>query len=234
MEVSGVHSNRFVLLCDHERWGRYENELSTAHHDVEHIGDGIDVLTTCNREPPLAVIIDMASGRGRNNESLVALTNLELAWPILRCRAKPDGSLMVISTTPINRAPLLTALEQIEAGDPTWFRNDIERRKVRVPVQIRARARLASQEQWLLGTILDLGAGGCFVHTFEPFEIGEAVVVEIRDLYSLPFELTGFVTWARTWDQGTKLPGIGIAFDGRGPIEHLVDALMGLPLLQSF
>ena len=63
---------------------------------------------------------------------------------------------------------------------------------------------------------------------------GEAVVIEIRDLYSLPFELTGFVTWARTWDQSTKLPGIGIAFDGRGPIEHLVDALIGLPLLQSF
>ena len=234
MQVAQVQSTRFVLLCDHERWGRYEKELALAEHEVERLDDVLDVLKTCIRKPPLAVIIDMASSRGRNNDSLVALTNLELAWPILRCRAKPDGSLMVISTTPINRAPLLTALEQIEEGDSSWFRNDIARRNVRVPVQIRARARLANDERWQLGTILDLGAGGCFFHTFEPFELGEPVVIEIRDLYSLPFELSGFVTWARTWDQSTKLPGIGIAFDGRGPIEHLLDALMGLPLLQSF
>jgi len=234
MEAVQSKTNRFVLLCDQARWSRYENELSGAEHEVEHLSDVVDVLKTCIRQSPLAVIIDMASSRGRNNESLVALTNLELAWPILRCRTKPDGSLMVISTTPINRAPLLTALDEIEVGERTWFREDIERRSVRVPVQIRARARLEDDETWVKGTILDLGSGGCFFHSFQSFELEQLVIVEIRDLYSLPFELSGCVTWKRTWETGTQLPGIGIAFDGRGPLPHLVDALLNLPLLQSF
>ena len=91
--------NRFVVLCDAERQERYSTELHSADHQVEMLDDVVDVLKTCIRHPPLAVIVDMVSGRKMNGDAIVALTNLELSWPILRCRKKPGGGLMVISTS---------------------------------------------------------------------------------------------------------------------------------------
>ena len=80
--------NRFVVLCDSERQERYAVELGEVSHEVEMLDDVVEVLKTCIRHPPLAVIVDMVSGRKMNGDAIVALTNLELSWPILRCREK--------------------------------------------------------------------------------------------------------------------------------------------------
>lgn len=220
--------NRFVVLCDSERQERYAAELGEVSHEVEMLDDVVEVLKTCIRHPPLAVIVDMVSGRKMNGDAIVALTNLELSWPILRCRKKPGGGLMVISTHPINRAPFIEALNEISVGSPAWTRDDVLRKHVRLSVQLRARVRFGDEESWDMGTILNIGARGCFFHTYRSAEKGTSVIVELRDLYDLPFEIQGHVAWSRTWRQSPKLPGFGVVFDG-GPMEHLIDAIMRLP-----
>jgi hypothetical protein len=220
--------NRFVVLCDVERQERYSGELETSKHQVEMLDDVVEVLKTCIRNPPLAVIVDMVSGRKMNGDAIVALTNLELSWPILRCRKKPGGGLMVISTHPINRAPFIEALDEISVGSPAWTRDDVLRKHVRLPVQLRARVMCGDDELWEMGTILNIGARGCFFHTYKSAEKNTPITVELRDLYDLPFEIKGRVAWARTWRQSPKLPGFGIVFED-GPMDHLVNAIMRLP-----
>lgn len=224
--------HRFVVLCDEERQAPYESELSGGPHHVELLGDVAEVLKSCIREPPLAVIVDMVSGRKMNGDGIVALTNLELHWPILRCRKKPGGGLMVISTHPINRAPFIQALDEIAVGDSGWTRDDILRKQVRLPVQIRARVRLLEAEDWHMGTVLNLGAKGCFFHCYEMFEKHSTVVVELRDLFDLPFEMQGTVAWMRSWRQSPKLPGFGVVFD-TGPMDHLIEAMIRLPTVMN-
>ena len=135
---------------------------------------------------------------------------------------------MVISTHPINRAPFIEALNEISVGSPAWTRDDVLRKHVRLSVQLRARVRFGDEESWDMGTILNIGARGCFFHTYKNAEKGTSVIVELRDLYDLPFEIQGHVAWSRTWRQSPKLPGFGVVFDG-GPMEHLIDAIMRLP-----
>ncbi len=94
--------HRFVVLCDEERQAPYESELSGGPHHVELLGDVAEVLKSCIREPPLAVIGDMVSFRKMNVDVSVALTNLELHWLILRFRKKPCDGLTVIAIHPIN------------------------------------------------------------------------------------------------------------------------------------
>lgn len=223
-----VTDNRFVVLCDAERQPRYSTELVEASHQVEMVDDVVEVFKSCIRRPPLAVIVDMVSGRKMNGDAIVALTNLELSWPILRCRKKPGGGLMVISTHPINRAPFIEALDEISVGSPAWSRDDVLRKDVRLAVQLRGRLKFGEDEGWEMGTILNIGARGCFFHTYKHAEKGTPVTVELRDLYDLPFEIRGRVAWTRKWRQSPKLPGFGIVFE-EGPMEHLIDAIMTLP-----
>ena len=74
------------------------------------------------------------------------------------------------------------------------------------------------EDLWEMGTILNIGARGCF-HTYKHADKGTEVTIELRDLYDLPFEIKGRVAWTRTWRQSPKLPGFGIVFEV-GPLEH--------------
>ena len=140
---------------------------------------------------------------------------------------------MVISTHPINRAPFIEALNEISVGNPAWTRDDILRKYVRLSVQLRARVRLGDEELWDMGTILNIGAKGCFFHTYQTVEKGTPVIVELRDLYDLPFAIPGRVAWVRSWRQSPKLPGFGVVFEQGPTIEHLIDALMRIPSVSS-
>ena len=214
--------NRFILLCEESRCDRYFPCIEAVSYEVEVVTNADDVFRLCVERAPYAVIVDMVSGMHLNSERLNILYNLSLAWPVVRCRTRHDGPFVIISTNPINRSNFEDALGQIATGDPAWQPKETIRRDIRVELQLRARWRNSGTEaDWKLGTILNLSAGGCFLHLYENQDLGTEMELEILDLVEFPLHIEGKVVWRRSWDDGVMLPGMGVTFESGEGLSEL-------------
>ena len=154
-------ADRIIVLSLSDRVAPYQEALASFELEVEYLDNVMEVFRSCVRRPPGALIVDMVSASALESSALVNLTNLNLGWPIVRCRARPDGILMLVSTSPINRGAIGEALPKLLERDANWVNVNNVRMDLRVPVEVRGRCRIGDGE-WVLGNVLNLGTGGCF------------------------------------------------------------------------
>ena len=173
----------------------------------------------------------MVSASALESSALVNLTNLNLGWPIVRCRARPDGILMLVSTSPINRGPIEEALPKLLERDPNWVNVNNLRMDMRVPVEVRGRCRVGDGE-WELGNVLNLGTGGCF-HCYANISVDTMVEIELRDLDREPLLFKGRVSWTSLWEFSPRLPGFGVQFERSGDTDKLVEYIVRSPRLKN-
>ena len=90
-------ADRIIVLSLSDRVAPYQEALASFELEVEYLDNVMEVFRSCVRRPPGALIVDMVSASALESSALVNLTNLNLGWPIVRCRARPDGILMLVS-----------------------------------------------------------------------------------------------------------------------------------------
>ena len=225
-------AGRIIVLSLSERVAPYQEALASFDLEVEYIDKVMDVFRSCVRRPPGALIVDMVSASALESSALVNLTNLNLGWPIVRCRARPDGILMLVSTSPINRGPIAEALPKLLERDPNWVNVNNVRMDMRVPVEARGRCRIGDGE-WELGNVLNLGTGGCFFHCYANVSVDTEVEVELRDLDKEPLVFKGRVSWTSLWEFSPRLPGFGVQFHRSPDTDKLVDYIVRSPRLKN-
>lgn len=225
-------AGRIIVLSLSERAAPYKEALASFDHEVEYVDQVMDVFRSCVRQPPGALIVDMVSASALESSALVNLTNLNLGWPIVRCRARPDGVLMLVSTSPINRGAINEALPKILERDPNWVNVNNVRMDLRVPVEARGRCRIGDGE-WQLGNVLNLGTGGCFFHCYSTVSVDTDIEIELRDLGRDPLVFKGRVSWTSLWDFSPRLPGFGVQFERSPDSDKLVDYIVKSPRLKN-
>jgi len=219
--------DHFILLCSEKRQKAYSEVVSSAEHPVEIVPSPEEALRACVRNPPLAVIVDMVTGMraGNANTSLLALYNLELNWPVLRGTAKKNEPVMVLSTSPQISAPFCEGLLAIACEDPQWGRRESPRKFIRQEIQCRARVRMKENGEWQRGTIMEMSTGGCFIVSYEPLPVESLIDIEIQDLSETPIIADARIVWIRNWEDGIKLPGMGLQFVYNDVPPELANAL---------
>ena len=130
-------ADRIIVLSLSDRVAPYQEALASFELEVEYLDNVMEVFRSCVRRPPGALIVDMVSASALESSALVNLTNLNLGWPIVRCRARPDGILMLVSTSPINRGAIGEALPKLLERDANWVNVNNVRMDLRVPVEAR-------------------------------------------------------------------------------------------------
>lgn len=73
--------------------------------------------------------------------------------------------------------------------------------------------RIPGEDRWRQGNCLNLSRKGAFIVTYEPYEIGNPLEIEVWDIAEKAACAKGGVVRFRRWDDGPRLPGIGVDFD---------------------
>jgi hypothetical protein len=204
--------NYFLLLAAGERQVQYEEIIKTLPYDIVIVDGMLPLLDRCIQEPPLAVLVDAPSSARIGAALVNPLFELHMRWPVMRCTTRPDGGVTVMCSSPDRQGALAQALPAIIAGDPDWL-PPWRRRYVRVDVQCRARVRLAGEDRWRQGNCLNLSRNGAFIVTYEPQAVGDALDLEVWDIAEEAARAKAHVVRLRKWDDGPKLPGIGVDFE---------------------
>ena len=225
-------ADRIIVLSLSDRVAPYQEALASFELEVEYLDNVMEVFRSCVRRPPGALIVDMVSASALESSALVNLTNLNLGWPIVRCRARPDGILMLVSTSPINRGAIGEALPKLLERDANWVNVNNVRMDLRVPVEVRGRCRIGDGE-WVLGNVLNLGTGGCFFHCYATVSVDSEIEVELRDLGRDPLVFTGRVSWTSLWEFSPRLPGFGVKFVRPPETDKLVEYIVKSPRLKN-
>jgi hypothetical protein len=201
----------FLLLAVGERQLQYEQITKAMPYEIVIVDGMLPLLECCIQEPPQAVLIDAPSSARIGAALVNPLFEMHMRWPVMRCTTRPDGGVNVMSSSPDKQGTLAEALPAIIGGDPNWL-PPWKRRFVRVDVQCRTRLRVASEDRWRQGNCLNLSRNGAFVVTYEAHGVGEALDLEVWDIAETPAVAKGHVVRARKWDDGPRLPGIGLDF----------------------
>ena len=225
-------ADRIIVLSLSDRVAPYQEALASFELEVEYLDNVMEVFRSCVRRPPGALIVDMVSASVLESSALVNLTNLNLGWPIVRCRARPDGILMLVSTSPINRGAIGEALPKLLERDANWVNVNNVRMDLRVPVEARGRCRIGDGE-WVLGNVLNLGTGGCFFHCYATVSVDSEIEVELRDLGREPLVFSGRVSWTSLWEFSPRLPGFGVKFARSPETDKLVEYIVKSPRLKN-
>ena len=115
---------------------------------------------------------------------------------------------------PPRNGGMVETLAAIADGDESWNNTQFARKFIRLNLRGRIRVRLKGNDTWFLGNIMDIGAGGCFIVTYEKFDNGQEVEIEFLDLTDQEFSAGARIEWNRSWEKSSEtLPGIGITFD---------------------
>jgi len=229
-EADASESQRFIMLCLPKREATYIDSIAASEQDVLFCATAEIALRECIMNPPLGLIVDMVTGMrlGSNNPTLLAIYNLEIRWPILRATAKRNEDPTLISTESQRNIGFAEGLREIAAGSSNWEGGKSPRNFIRQEINCRVRVRHTGQEDWALGTALEMSAGGCFMVTYSPMELGADLDVEVRDVASEPLHLSAKVAWRRTWEDSVKLPGMALKFDRSTVPESLASGLAEL------
>ena len=218
----GLGGNRryFLLLCVGERRALYEQAVKQSGYEFVLVDGLLPLLTNCVQEPPQALLVDAVSAAKMGAALVNPLFELRMAWPVMRCTLRHDGTIVVMCESPDRQGSLAEAMAGIAAGDPTWL-PPWHRRSVRVEVRCRTRLRARGQDEWHPGNCLNLARDGAFVVSYRPYGKGDALEMELWDIAEKPACLSVQVVRCRRWEEGPRLPGIGVAFDHDTIPEHL-------------
>jgi Tfp pilus assembly protein PilZ len=212
MEKKNEIKGRFILLCLKERAPKYDPVLSGISHEII-IVDNIELLIrNCIAEPPDGALIDMVSGARIGASNMALLDNLNMDWPIIRCNVSADGSVRVMHKE-FDQSPMLSqALDSIVKKASVKETPQSKCRHIRIKIRCRVRLLVPKDGKWRMANVLNLSMGGAFIHTYDPPQIGETVLLEFRDLVVNPLKCQAQVAWVRRWEDSDRFPGVGVAF----------------------
>jgi hypothetical protein len=204
----------FLGLCAVERQPPLAEICAGSGQRVVFVDDIGELLKHAIRQPPLALILEIATVVRCGAERMSKFLNLGVSWPVMRCSLQPDGEARIMCFEPAHGEPLLTALSAIAADDPSWRHPRFRRRHLRLNLPGRVRLRTTSEGPWRHGNLQGISCGGCFaIMTSDAPPVGAAVELELVDFVPASLPLRGKVAWTRPWEAGIELPGIGVEFD---------------------
>jgi len=209
----------------------YEACASGAGLELRVVQSAVDAVHAVVQAPGRALLVDMASTLHAGVSETARLYELGIVMPILRCSQGEDGEWTAMCQAPFKRLPLSTVLREIAEGDPSWRHPKFVRRFVRVSLSSRVRFRKAGEPTWRRGNCLNASIAGIFLLSLQGEPIGTELELELLDAGERVIEdLRGTVVWATGWDDGPRLPGMGIVFDSATvPTDlrrHLADIYM--------
>lgn len=204
----------FLCLCCAEHQALLAGQCAGSGHRIEFVETVEDVLKRGLEHPPLGLILEISTAIRLGAERMSKFLNLGVNWPVMRCALAADQSARVMCFEPPHGEPLLTALDGIASGDPSWQHPRFKRRHLRLNVPGRVRVRPLGEERWRLGNLQGISCGGCFVAmTADAPQLHSIIELELVDFEPRNTAVRGNVVWTRSWDESLELPGIGVEFD---------------------
>lgn len=208
------HSPYFLCLCSAEHQALIQAQCAASAHRIVFVETVDDVLKRGLELPPLALILEISTAIRIGAERMSKFLNLGVNWPVMRCAVGADGAARVMCFEPPHGESLLTALDAIAAGDPSWQHPRFKRRHLRLNLPGRVRLRPLTEERWRMGNLMGISCGGCFVAmTADAPPLESLLELELVDFEPHGVLVQGEVVWTRSWDESLELPGIGIEFD---------------------
>lgn len=201
----------FLLLSNPERRALFERALEG--HLVNHVGTVLDAVRHCVSDPPLAVLMDLASTLHTGVAETAPLYDLGIDLPILRCTGGSPSPWIAMCQAPFKRVPLENALSEIASGDPTWKHPSNPRRFVRVNINARLMFRVKPSDPWIRANSQSMSVSGVFMQTLEPPEVGTDIDLKILDILQEEIQIKASVVWLHRWIEGPHQPGCGLNFD---------------------
>jgi PilZ domain len=203
---------RFFVLCKAELHSRLRHECRQW-AEQWFISDQLTtLLQQILLEPPSALMLEISTAIKLPKRTLQALLDLGVRWPVIRCGFRPDGLLMGMCQDPPKSDELDIVLHEIAQGNPSWSNPRYRRLALRMHVEGRARLR-RSGEEWHPGMIQNIGCGGAFIATFDAWNVGDSVEVELQDIIpNDPFNISAKIASVRPWGTQRGMPGVGLVF----------------------
>lgn len=205
----------------------YEGLAAVLKIELRVAPSAIDALHATVADPGRAILVDMASTLHAGVSESARLYDLGIDMPVLRCTQSEAGVWTAMCQAPFKRLALPSALREIAQGDASWAHPKFVRRTVRVGLQSRVRFRRRGGEGvWARGNTLNASVGGVFLLTQDVEASATPLEFEMVDVPGKP-TLSGSVVWATSWDEGARLPGMGVRLDpesvSAGYRKHLAD-----------
>ncbi len=212
---------RIFVLCLEERQGLYKPHCDKWGERVRFVANIDDLFMEAADTPPQGVLVDIMTSVRMGAAVMNPLLNLEMAWPVARCRTAPDGNVSVICSEPRHNEHLAVALEGMLTEDPTWRHPRYKRRFIRVNVECRVRIFCEGETDWRVGNAQNVSMAGAFVFMHSPPPRGVKIQLEFRDILPAPTTHEAITVWSRGWEVGPALPGLAIQFDPKIIDENL-------------
>jgi len=206
-----VNLRSFLLLASEDRRGLYGDVLEGR--PVRTVATAFEAVRQCVSDPPLALLMDLATTLHAGVADTAPLYDLGIDLPILRCSGGEQGALIAMCQAPFKREPLAVALDEIAHGDPTWKHPSNLRRFVRVSLGTRILFSAAGTEEWKKGNAQSMSISGLFVLSQETPAVGADILLRILDCGDKEISVSASVAWVHLWEEGPHLPGCGLNFD---------------------
>jgi hypothetical protein len=206
-----MHHRSFLLLASEDRRPLYEEVL--VGRPVRFVATAFEAVRQCVSDPPLALLMDLATTLHAGVADTAPLYDLGIDLPILRCSGGEQGALTAMCQAPFKREPLAVALDEIGRGDPTWKHPSNLRRFVRVSLGTRVLFSAVGVEDWKRGNAQSMSVSGLFLLSQESPAVGTDILLRILDCGDEEISVSGSVAWVHRWEEGPHLPGCGLNFD---------------------
>jgi len=206
-----MNQRSFLLLVSEDRRTVYGDVM--GERPARFVSTAYDAVRQCVSDPPLALLLDLATTLRAGVAETAPLYELGIDLPILRCSGGDQGALIAMCQAPFKREPLGLALEEIIQGDPTWKHPSNLRRFVRVSHGTRVLFSAVGSEDWKRANSQSLSVSGLFVLSQDVPAVGTDVLLRLLDCGEREISVSASVAWVHRWEEGPHLPGCGVNFD---------------------
>jgi hypothetical protein len=211
-------------MCTEGREAPYMELAATLGFEARLSTNPIQAFKDVVSDPGKALLVDMPSALHAGVSETGRLFDLGIDMPTLRCTQAEDGSWTAMCQAPFKRMSLPEALKEIAEGGGSWKHPKFVRRWVRVPLLTRARFRRSGDSEWMEGNVVNASAGGVFLLSMQVLGIGTRLDLELLDVETGTF-MTGMVAWVHRWEDGPRLPGMGVKLERESVTPRFREAL---------
>lgn len=201
----------FLLLASPERLTLFDEVLEAV--SCHRVSSVLAAVKQCVSDPPLAVLMDLASTLHAGVSETAPLYDLGIDLPVLRCTGGNDSPWVAMCQAPFKRVALAQALVEISSGDGSWKHPVNMRKYVRVNQNARVWFRKRGGEEWRRANCQSMSVSGLFLLTLDPHPVGTEIELKILDTTVEEVQINGSVVWNHKWEEGSHIPGSGVNFD---------------------
>ncbi len=201
----------FLLLASLERLPLFDEVLEGV--SCHRVSSVLAAVKQCVSDPPLAVLMDLASTLHAGVSETAPLYDLGIDLPILRCTGGNGAPWVAMCQAPFKRVPLSQALLEIAAGEVSWKHPVNMRRFVRINQNARVWFRKKGTGEWKRANCQSMSVSGLFLLTLDPEPVGSEIELRILDTTEDEVLIKGSIVWNHKWEEGSHIPGSGVNFD---------------------